>query len=609
MKIKHKLIGLTVLAVTALVAVLGMSQLANKRVMMINDSAAMVAQLEVTLLNLRRNEKDFLMRMDLKYQKKFQDNYQRFQTQLTTLKQDLNSLSIEIPSLASLPGVMNNYQQGMMALIQGYQQLGLTPADGLNGRFLAASEQLIHAASEQQQDVLAVFSLDEAAKLFMITGEQAYLDAYQAAQTRYAAQLQADFSVLFSQFEQTFSQIIAQKKTIGLTHNLGLRGEIRNQSHQVEAVFGELVEQLEAQVAAEYRLVNQLIVLAVLVVVVLLVGISWVISQSIQRRVKNLSQLMAAIAESHDLTRTADQEGNDELAEVASNFNGLLASLRHLVGNVQTAVNELGAASSQLQHRSQESEAAMEQQLSETDSVATAVTEMGVTIREIASNTESAAGNAEQGYQGAEAGLNEVSATKERIRTLSEGLAHTGEEVSSLSSLSGNIGSVLDVIKEIAEQTNLLALNAAIEAARAGEQGRGFAVVADEVRSLALRTRQSTEEISTIIASLQEQTAQVVSHIGRCQEQGEQSVIQANSAEAKINQIMADMQLIMDTSTQIAAAVEQQSLVSEEIGRNITSIRDITNQNSAVAHENAQAANAVASQAGSLDQSIAAFKV
>ncbi len=123
--------------------------------------------------------------------------------------------------------------------------------------------------------------------------------------------------------------------------------------------------------------------------------------------------------------------------------------------------------------RSQDSEEAMEQQQSETDSVATAITEMGVTIREIASNTENAAANADRSYNGAQEGLNEVSATKERIRTLSEDLSQTSEEVASLSTLSENIGSVLDVIKAIAEQTNLLALNAAIEAARAGEQGAG----------------------------------------------------------------------------------------------------------------------------------------
>ncbi len=609
MKIKHKLLGLTALAVVALLAVLGMTWKANERVMKINDSSTAVSHLEVTLLNLRRNEKDFLMRMDMKYQGKFQKNYDHFQSQLTVLKSDLDGLSIAIPSLEILPTAIKNYQGGMLTLIKGYQQLGLTSSDGLYREFFEYSEQLVNVASEQQRDIMAAYSVEEAAKLFLVTGDKEYLEAYQKASAQYGQKLENDFGAIFTRFAHTTEQIIQQQQAIGLSHNQGLRGEIRKQSHLVEEVFAELEQQLEAKVDAERTQISQLTIAAVLMVIIVLVSLSWFISQSIQRRVQRLSDLMATIAASNDLTQTADENGNDELAEMAVNFNGLLASLRNLVGNVQGAVTELGTASEQLQGRSQDSEEAMEQQQSETDSVATAITEMGVTIREIASNTENAAANADRSYNGAQEGLNEVSATKERIRTLSEDLSQTSEEVASLSTLSENIGSVLDVIKAIAEQTNLLALNAAIEAARAGEQGRGFAVVADEVRSLALRTRQSTEEITTIIASLQEQTDQVVVHIGRCREQGDLSVTQADNAEIKINQIMADMQLIMDTSTQIAAAVEQQSLVSDEIGQNVTSIRDITNLNSSVAHENAQAANAVATQASSLDEAIAEFKV
>jgi len=445
--------------------------------------------------------------------------------------------------------------------------------------------------------------------MLLITGDEAHLKEYQAASEQHQQQLQHDLGAVFERFEQNVDLIIQQLQIIGLSHNQGLRGDIRKQSHQVEEVFEKVVKQLEATVEAEQSVISQLTIAGVLVVMALLVGMSWLISQSIQRRIYSLSRLMASIARSNDLSQIADENGNDELADMARNFNGLLASLRQLVGNVQGAITELGAASEQLQSRSHESEQAMEQQQAETESVATAITEMGVTIREIASNTESAAENADRSHHGAQEGLSEVSATKERIRTLSDDLAQTSDEVASLSTLSENIGSVLDVIKAIAEQTNLLALNAAIEAARAGEQGRGFAVVADEVRSLALRTRQSTEEITTIIASLQEQTDQVVVHIGRCREQGELSVTQVDSAEVKINQIMADMQLIMDTSTQIAAAVEQQSLVSEDIGQNVTSIRDITETNSVAAHENAQAANAVAAQAASLDEAIAEYKV
>ena len=609
MKIKHKLLGLTALAVVALLAVLGMTWKANERVMKINDSSAAVSHLEVTLLNLRRNEKDFLLRMDMKYQGKFQKNYDHFQSQLTVLKSDLDGLSIALPSLEMLPTAIKNYQGGMLALIKGYQQLGLTSSDGLFREFFEYSEQLVNVASEQQRGIMAAYSVEEVAKLFLVTGDKEYLEAYQKAYAQYGQKLENDFGTVFTRFAHTTEQIIRQQQAIGLSHNQGLRGEIRKQSHLVEEVFAELEQQLEAKVDAERSQISQLTIAAVLMVIIVLVSLSWFISQSIQRRVQRLSELMATIAASNDLTQTADENGNDELAEMAVNFNGLLASLRNLVGNVQGAVTELGTASEQLQRRSQDSEEAMEQQQSETDSVATAITEMGVTIREIASNTENAAANADRSYNGAQEGLNEVSATKERIRTLSDDLSQTSEEVASLSTLSENIGSVLDVIKAIAEQTNLLALNAAIEAARAGEQGRGFAVVADEVRSLALRTRQSTEEITTIIASLQEQTDQVVVHIGRCREQGDLSVTQADNAEIRINQIMADMQLIMDTSTQIAAAVEQQSLVSDEIGQNVTSIRDITNLNSSVAHENAQAANAVATQASSLDEAIAEFKV
>lgn len=609
MKIKHKLVGLTVLSAVALTAVLFMSWLANEQVVRINQSVTTVSEMEVSLLNLRRNEKDFLMRMDTKYRTRFEENLANFQVLEQSLLQDVRELDLALPEQSTLTSAMQSYATGMMNLIAAYQQLGLSHEQGMLKTFFASASALVNAAGAYPEHYDTVFRLTLAGKMLVLDASPQNADEFQTLLTQLQPRLMPAMGTAFTQYEIVARRVLDQLRMIGLDHNSGLRGEIRSHSHQVESTFAGLKTHLrEEVVTAQRTTVTATLAAVVLVVVALLVLSGW-ISRSIQQRLSSLGDLMREIAASHDLRKTADTQGNDELADIAANFNYLLANLRKLIGEVQTAITELGPASVQLQQRSQDSEQAMLQQQGETDSVATAITEMGVTIRDIAANTETAAANADNCYRGAEAGLSEVSATKQQIGVLSQDLSQASDEVASLSTLSDNIGSVLDVIKAIAEQTNLLALNAAIEAARAGEQGRGFAVVADEVRSLALRTRQSTEEITTIIGSLQGQTDQVVEHINRCRSLGESSVCQADSAELKIQQIMADIQQIMDTSTQIATAVEQQSMVSEEIGQNVTAIRDITSLNSTVAHENAQAAEAVASQAHGLEKAIEVYRV
>lgn len=249
------------------------------------------------------------------------------------------------------------------------------------------------------------------------------------------------------------------------------------------------------------------------------------------------------------------------------------------------------------------------QQLNETDMVATAITEMGATIDEIAKTTELAALKAGKTHDNAQSGQLEVEQTIHKIQSLAEQLNSSASVVDELERDSETIGSVLDVIRGIAEQTNLLALNAAIEAARAGEQGRGFAVVADEVRSLAMRTQSSTQEIANIIQTLQSRTRSIVQLMDASQKQGSESAEQAAAAGALLKLINNDVRNIMDMSTQIAAAIEEQSMVAAEVNKNVVVIRDIAEESSKAADANASASDELKAQAEYLYRAVSNFKI
>jgi methyl-accepting chemotaxis protein len=337
------------------------------------------------------------------------------------------------------------------------------------------------------------------------------------------------------------------------------------------------------------------------------VGI-WVF-QSIIGPLAHLKDAIQTIERNSDLSHEAEIESDDEIGEIAQIFNSLLTSFRGVIQEVARSSEELSRSADGLSGVTQASEIDAAQQYSEADLVATASSEMSATVHDVAQNAALAADSAIAANESAGRGQEIVQSAVESIQALADEVNRAGDVINRLEENSNAIGSVLDVIKGIAEQTNLLALNAAIEAARAGEQGRGFAVVADEVRSLAQRTAQSTQEIHQMIQSLQDGSNEAVRAMKIAHDKTQISVEQATEAGTALDSIGNAIGTITNMNTQIATATEEQGAVSEEIQKNIDNIRRLTEQARERGQQTNQAGQDLARLANQFNALVGHFRV
>ncbi|AZD03333.1 methyl-accepting chemotaxis protein [Pseudomonas chlororaphis subsp. chlororaphis] len=330
----------------------------------------------------------------------------------------------------------------------------------------------------------------------------------------------------------------------------------------------------------------------------------WLMARSVTRPILGVAHMLEDIASGEgDLTRRLAYDKKDELGQLAGWFNRFLDKLQPIIAEVKRSVQDARGTADQSSAIATQTSAGMEQQYRQVDQVATASHEMSATAQDVARSAAQAAQAARDADQATRQGLSVIDRTTASIDHLAADMSTAMTQVEGLAANSEKIGTVLEVIRAIAEQTNLLALNAAIEAARAGEAGRGFAVVADEVRNLARRTQESVEETRQVIEELQSGTQEVVGSMGNSHRQAQGSVEQVGQAVTALRQIGDAVTVISDMNLQIASAAEEQSAVAEEINNNVATIRDVTESLSEQANESArvsQSLNSLANQQQSL---------
>lgn len=310
-----------------------------------------------------------------------------------------------------------------------------------------------------------------------------------------------------------------------------------------------------------------------------------------------------------DLSQDIKHQRQDELGQLMDQMQHMTLNLRQLVSELHQSATHIASSAEELSSVSEQSRSGVNQQRMELEQVSTAMNEMAATVQEVARHAETAFGSARTADGEASDGDQKVTLTISQIGKLSDEIRESLQTINQLEAESLNIGSILDVIKGVAEQTNLLALNAAIEAARAGEQGRGFAVVADEVRALAQRTQKATAEIETLIFGLQKKAQESVAMMEESTATALDTVTIANEAGASIHAITRSVSDIQQMNSQIATAAEEQSTVAEEINRSVFSIREVSDHSAAATEQTAASSAELARQGSELQRLISRFQL
>ena len=610
-KAKHNLIVAVTLAGLIVLGLITSVQLTS--IEHLGEVRQDIADVEKGVLTLRRHEKDFLTRLDPAYLDKHANTASTLAESLTKLKADMQTEGMETSGVDSLQQSVNGYIASFNSLATLRTDAGLTPKTGLYGSLRDAVHQVEESlkAGGDYELLYQMLMLRRHEKDFMLRLDAKYVDRFtQRIDDTLPMLRERGFNAsvpLMEKYRKDFLSLADKLKEIGLTADSGVSGEMRQSIRESETSLETMATAAQTEASQLLSSTYQALFITFGLIIAIIFAITKLISNSICKPVISITERIQHISKDLDLSQTVAHGSTDELGQMSTSFNHLITSLRETIDQVlrsSTTVDETAVA---LRSITTSLNTVTDEQEQELQSAVTCIDEMSQTVHQVARNASDAADAVTSVGKDISEGKKIADEARDVIQSLSNDITNTSAAAQQLQKDSESIAEILGVINGIAEQTNLLALNAAIEAARAGEQGRGFAVVADEVRTLASRTQESTESIRSTLEQFRSGTTQVVDTVERSQAQSTFGIEKTTESAAILDRISEVMLSINDVNTQVATASEQQSQVAAEISQNIHKINGLTQRCSEEASKAEHEGNVLSGLSKELAQKISRF--